>query len=133
MRSLRAASRGMQRLATLLLFAAVGTFSSPAVADDFEDEPFDEFCLPQEDGPQICIAFFLDDDGYELCLMDEKDRIARCMRSWRLVPDQKPDSDPRRTAALFAGAGRLGGSASSQFGWTKSRPSVKSRSGRDCR
>jgi hypothetical protein len=88
----------MRRLAALLLFAAAGTFSSPAAADDFEDEPLDEFCLPRDGGQQICIAFFLDDDGYELCLMDEKDRIARCMRSWRLIPDQKPDGDPLRTA-----------------------------------
>jgi hypothetical protein len=82
----------MQRFATLLLFAAAGTFPSPVAADDFEDEPLEEFCLTQDGGPQTCLAFFLDEDGYELCLMDEKDRIARCMRSWRLEPDRKPGS-----------------------------------------
>lgn len=97
----RAARRRVLCLAALFLCVAAGTFSSPAAAEDLEDEPLDEFCLTRDGGQQICLAFFLDEDGYELCLMDEKDRIARCMRSWRLEPDQKPDGGLLRTPDLL--------------------------------
>ncbi|MBP1844078.1 hypothetical protein J2046_002336 [Rhizobium petrolearium] len=79
-------------IALLLVLATAEPFTTPAAAQEPDDEPFEEFCLaPGGSARQACVAFFLDEDGYELCLMDEREGIARCTRSWHIEPDEKRD------------------------------------------
>lgn len=83
-------------IALLLVLVASEPFTTTAAGQEPEDEPFEEFCLaPGSTARQTCAAFFLDEDGYELCLMDEKAGIARCTRAWHIEPDEKRGEGPR--------------------------------------
>lgn len=51
--------------------------------------PAEYFCLPgDQGGGGACVALFLDEDGYELCLIDRLADTERCLSYYRLDPDE---------------------------------------------
>ena len=73
-------------------FACAGP-SGPAHADtpygESEDPPTEFFCTMSHAGRgEVCVRFYLDEDGYELCLSDELSKTERCMSNYRQPEDQ---------------------------------------------
>jgi len=47
---------------------------------EFNDEPTEFFCITPDGGRgEVCVSFYLDEDGYEVCLSDELATAERCM------------------------------------------------------
>lgn len=62
-------------ISLLLLAAAVAEGAEP----DVEALPFAEVCLlPENLAGNTCAAFFLDKDGYQICLKDDMSGKIRC-------------------------------------------------------
>lgn len=60
--------------------------------------PAEYFCLPGDrDG--ACVALFLDEDGYELCLIDRLADTERCLSYYRFEPE---DGHQERDTGLSA-------------------------------
>ncbi|NKN38709.1 hypothetical protein HFC70_20360 [Agrobacterium sp. a22-2] len=63
--------------------------------------PAEYFCLPgDQGGGGACVALFLDEDGYELCLVDRLADTERCLSYYRLEPDE--DDRGERDTGLSA-------------------------------
>lgn len=59
------------------------------------DEPVAEICLlPEGMKGNTCAAFFLDDDGFEICLRDEMSGTIRCTSNYdtHLDPPDMPSA-----------------------------------------
>lgn len=63
-------------------------------------EAAEYFCLPGEKGGgRTCVALFLDEDGYELCLIDRQDSTEHCLSYYRFEPE---DGRQERDTGLSA-------------------------------
>lgn len=68
---------------------------------DSDDYPMAEICLlPDGMRGNTCAAFFLDEDGYEICLRDETSGRMRCSSSHGTKDDQ-PQAPEARPSGMF--------------------------------
>lgn len=50
---------------------------------EFEEEPAESFCITPDGGRgEACVSLYLDEDGYEVCLLDTAAKTERCMSNY---------------------------------------------------
>lgn len=80
MRSTRGVILGAAQ--AMVLLAPAAQADMPEEKDDTGEPPMAEVCLlPMGAEDNTCAAFFLDEDGYEICLRDEPSKRVRCASS----------------------------------------------------
>lgn len=59
-----------------------------------EEEPAEFFCMRLDGGRgEACVSLYLDEDGYELCLLDKAAKTERCMSNYRQPEDRGEEYD----------------------------------------
>ncbi len=82
--------------AMVLPLSAQGQMPAAPDTGESDEYPMAEICL-LPDGMQgnTCAAFFLDEDGYEICLRDEMSGRMRCSSSHSTKEDQPQAPEAR--------------------------------------
>ncbi|WP_454744953.1 hypothetical protein [Ciceribacter selenitireducens] len=73
----------------------------PAAPETGDDYPMAEICLlPEGMRGNTCAAFFLDEDGYEICLRDDMSGRMRCSSS-HSTKDPSPEVPASSPSGMF--------------------------------
>jgi hypothetical protein len=68
---------------------------------EFEEEPAEFFCMTPDGGRgEACVSLYLDEDGYEVCLLDKAAKTERCMSNYRQPEDRGEEYDALGTSAV---------------------------------
>lgn len=94
MRSTRGMILGAAQAMVLLASAAQADMAEET--DDTGEPPMAEVCLlPKGAENNTCAAFFLDEDGYEICLRDEPSERVRCESSHHTANEVPEAAGPK--------------------------------------